>query len=75
VASGLTLEQLAIATGVSLAWLSRLERCVVPLSAKTAAVLGPVLRCDPDSLLRGQMALAVETRRQVLDGIALRTLR
>lgn len=67
---GLTLEQLAVASGISLFWLSRVERCVVPLSEKSAAVLGPIVGCDPSDLLRGQTQLGIETRRQLLADIA-----
>jgi len=53
----MTMETLAIRSGVNYHDLSRIERGVITLSPRTAGLLGGVLGVEPARLLRAHEAL------------------
>jgi transcriptional regulator with XRE-family HTH domain len=69
-AKHLTLEQLATASGISYAWLSRVERCAAPLSPKSAAIIAVVLGVEADQLIQGHDRLRARRRAELMGGAA-----
>src|SRR4051812_19195080 len=67
---GLTLESLAVGTGQSFPYLSRLERGVQRLTPAKADVLGPFLGVPPESLLAGQAELQASLRAELVGAAA-----
>lgn len=66
---GITREDLALAAGVSMAWLQRLEAGAVPLSTEMAERLAPCLGVTADALLTGHEARRARRKAEALQRV------